>query len=330
MDRRLTSAQLSKTKLLLLLLSTAGTSISTASPLISTQLPFTPMGYTGPLTRVFTPTNYTIVDGLFRQSSPSFNNSDGSDPLKHSFGLVDTSRERWSRFQTKIDQLNEESDKHTSYKVFFVARHGQGWHNVAESQYGSEAWNNHWSMEYGDGNITWGPDPELTPLGREQAKAVNRAWKKEIQAGVPLPSRLYSSPLSRAALTLDITWSDLLIDNGEQRPLFIEHLREVIGVHTCDQRSRKSKLAKRFPSFDFEIPFSEHDQLWSPDYQESPQQQALRIQQLLNHIFATDPSQYISITAHGGVISSFLRVVNHPKVSVPPGGMIPVVVKAVE
>ncbi|GAA5957460.1 hypothetical protein JCM3765_001150 [Sporobolomyces pararoseus] len=284
----------------------------------------------GPLTRVFTPTNYTVVDGFFHQSSSKFNDSDHYDLLKHSFGLIDTSKERWSRFQTEIDRLNEESDKHTAYKVFFVARHGQGWHNVAESKYGSEEWNKHWSMEYGDGNMTWGPDPELTPLGRQQARNINLAWKKQIQAGVPLPSKLYASPLSRAASTLEITWKDLLIENGDVTPLIVEHLREVIGVHTCDQRSRKSKIAKRFPSFDFEAPFSEHDQLWSPDFQESNQQQALRMQQLLNRIFAVDPSQYISITAHGGVISSFLRVVNHPKASVPPGGMIPVVIKAVD
>lgn len=68
---------------------------------------------------------------VFHQSSPAFNSSSPYDPLKHSFGLVDTSEERWSRFQTEIDKLNEGSDKHTSYKVFFVARHGQGWHNVS-------------------------------------------------------------------------------------------------------------------------------------------------------------------------------------------------------
>ncbi|GAA6010130.1 hypothetical protein JCM11491_005353 [Sporobolomyces phaffii] len=289
------------------------------------------MHSTGPLTRVFTPTNYTVVDGLFRQSSPDFDEDKSAfDPLKHSFGLVDTGKERWSRFQTEIDGLNERADEHTAYKVFFVARHGQGWHNVAESKYGTDKWNDHWSMEYGDGNMTWGPDPELTPLGREQARAVNAAWKKEIQAGVPLPSNLYSSPLSRAASTLEITWKDLLIDSGQARPLFFEHLREVIGVHTCDQRSRKSELAKRFPSFEFERPFSEHDQLWSPDFQESAQQQALRIQQFLNRIFATDDSQYISLTAHGGVIAAFLRAVNHRKVAVAPGGVIPVVVKAVD
>lgn len=47
-------------------------------------------------------------------------------------------------------------------------------------------------------------------------------------------------------------------------------------------------------------------------------------------IFATDPAQFVSITAHGGVIQSFLRAVNHRKVSVSTGSLIPVVVKAVE
>ncbi|GAA6061935.1 hypothetical protein JCM10212_001503 [Sporobolomyces blumeae] len=284
----------------------------------------------GPSTRVFTPTNYTVVDGLFVQSSPSFNTSAPYDLLKHSFGLVDQSKYRWSRFQVEIDRLNAEADRHTAYKVFYVARHGQGWHNVAESKYGTDAWNNRWSMEYGDANMTWGPDPSLTPLGESQARAVNRAWKRELQAGVPLPQKLYSSPLSRSAKTLELTWGDVLIENGDVTPLIVEHLREVIGVHTCDQRSRKSQLAKRFPSFEFEAPFSEHDQLWSPDFQESSQQQALRIQQLLNRIFAVDSSQYVSITAHGGVIQAFLRVVGHQKVSIPPGGFIPVVVKAVD
>ena len=61
---------------------------------------------------------------------------------------------------------------------------------------------------------------------------MNAAWKKEIQAGVPLPAKLYSSPLSRAALTLDMTWKDLLIDNGDVTPLFVEHLRCELPVLT--------------------------------------------------------------------------------------------------
>ena len=135
---------------LLLLSSSLFLSSTSASP-VDTQVSFSAPQMTGPLTRVFTPTNYTIVDGctslvppcffskrslphfnqtVFHQSSPGYNASE-YDPLKHSFGLRDTSKEKWSRFQTEIDRLNEESDSHTAYKVFFVARHGQGWHNVS-------------------------------------------------------------------------------------------------------------------------------------------------------------------------------------------------------
>lgn len=47
-------------------------------------------------------------------------------------------------------------------------------------------------------------------------------------------------------------------------------------------------------------------------------------------IFATDPSTYISITAHGGTIASLFRVVNHQLHDVPPGGFVPIVIKAVK
>ncbi|CEQ38919.1 SPOSA6832_00375 [Sporobolomyces salmonicolor] len=311
---------------------------SSASP--AAQLPLWSTGVS-PRTRTFSPTDYTAVDGFFIQSAPTFNDSDAYDPLSDSFGIIDKSPTRWNRFQDKVDRLNADSHEHAAYKVFFLARHGQGWHNVAETKYGSKAWDEYWSMQYGDDEITWGPDPVLTPLGIAQAQAVNKAWKEQLRDGVPLPQRLYSSPLSRAASTLNITWKDILIDQGEVTPLFVEHMREVMGVHTCalfgtatplssDQRSTKTHLEKVFPDFTFDVPFSEHDQLWSPDWQESPQQQALRVQQLLNRIFALDSSQYMSITAHGGFINAFFRVVGHPKVKVSPGGIVPIVVKAVE
>jgi hypothetical protein len=43
-------------------------------------------------------------------------------------GLIDSSTERWDRFQIKIEQLNAQGAlKGESYKVFFLGRHGQGW-----------------------------------------------------------------------------------------------------------------------------------------------------------------------------------------------------------
>lgn len=36
--------------------------------------------------------------------------------------------------------MNENSEENIQFKVLFLGRHGQGWHNVAESKYGTAAW----------------------------------------------------------------------------------------------------------------------------------------------------------------------------------------------
>lgn len=112
----------------------------------------------------------------------------------------------------------------TSYKLILIARHGQGYHNVAESLYGTAAWNcpsltpslpspkpdgrvaGYWSELNTDGNITWGPDSRLTPLGISQAQNVNKALKREREEGFEMPGSYYSSPLSRSASTFSISW----------------------------------------------------------------------------------------------------------------------------
>jgi len=48
---------------------------------------------------------------------------------------------QWQRFEHYVETLNERGGKHTQYKVLFLARHGEGYHNVAESYYGTPAWN---------------------------------------------------------------------------------------------------------------------------------------------------------------------------------------------
>ncbi|GAA5850180.1 hypothetical protein JCM8547_001032 [Rhodosporidiobolus lusitaniae] len=277
---------------------------------------------------------YSVVDGFFRQSSPSFPTNDPTyDPLQDSFGLIDKSSSRWKRFKRDIKRLNEDGEERTSVKVLFLARHGQGYHNVAESKYGTPAWNSYWSKLDGDGEITWGPDALLTPLGENQARAVNRAWKEQRDDDAPLPTSLYSSPLSRAASTLKITWEGVLlgvVEEGteEVKPVFKEKLREVMGVHTCDQRRDKTYLHSSYPTYSFEPGFAEEDELWSPIVRETDDELDKRIQAQLDEIFSTDNATYVSITAHGGVIGGFFRVLGHRKIAVPPGGMVPIVVQA--
>ena len=169
---------------------------------------------------------------------------------------------------------------------------------------------------------------------------------------MPLPQSLYSSPLRRAAATLDITFGDIVLSKGVRpvvslyrfsqsyrlstlsttrfntNPQIKETLRESIGLHTCDQRSSKSLIAREFPNFDFEPSFTEHDPLWDAIYQETESQEAVRLRLALNEIFATDASTFIGITAHGGVIGAMFRAIGKKRFPLNTGGFVPFVVSS--
>ena len=67
-------------------------------------------------------------------------------------------------------------------------------------------WNEFKAKEFGDDEFVWGPDPELTALGEEQAQSAKDAWIREKQEGIPLPEAMYCSPFRRAIRTCHITF----------------------------------------------------------------------------------------------------------------------------
>jgi len=92
--------------------------------------------------------NITSVPGFFAQDLPE------TDPFlfsheKSNFGLLDSFNmdlfpatpsviglelvygAPWDRFKDAIAALNRDAPEGTSYRVLFLARHGQGHHNVA-------------------------------------------------------------------------------------------------------------------------------------------------------------------------------------------------------
>ena len=54
-------------------------------------------------------------------------------------------------------------------------------------------------------------DPQLTPLGEQQAQEAHAAWDKERCFGIPLPEKLYTSPLRRAIRTHQVTFDDTIL-----------------------------------------------------------------------------------------------------------------------
>jgi broad specificity phosphatase PhoE len=57
-------------------------------------------------------------------------------------------------------------------------------------------------------------------LGKDQAKAAHDAWKRECDFDIPLPEKLYSSPLTRAIHTNKITFDSIIPKS--QRTMIIE------------------------------------------------------------------------------------------------------------
>ncbi|KAF1937635.1 phosphoglycerate mutase-like protein [Clathrospora elynae] len=286
---------------------------------------------------------YTVLKGYFLQSEESTDDTK-FDFRKQNFGLIDREyhgdgegggqgkgeeQQPWQRFEKQARRLaGAAKEKGESVKVLFLGRHGQGYHNVAETKYGTKAWDCYWSALNGADGITWA-DANLTAAGQQQARDVNTLWAEQLPLGIPPPETYYTSPLTRTIETADLSFRGLHLPNGrEYKPLVKELLREALGVHTCDRRSTKSHIENTFPHVAFEAGFSGPDTLWEPDYREPRSARAYRLARLLDDVFATDDNVFLSLTSHSGAIGSILEVTGHRSFALETGGVIPVFVRA--
>ena len=263
--------------------------------------------------------NYTTVTGYFLQDEPS---TDASifNFMTTNFGLInrtypaDTTLHshhnltQWQRFNHQVTQLNREAPRGTEYKLLYMGRHGDGYHNDAQAYYGTPAWNCYYSELDGNSTVTWS-DAHLSPLGVTQALAVNEFWASEIKdQKIPTPQSYYTSPLTRCLQTANYTFNGLdLPARYPFIPEVKEYFREGISGHTCDRRSSETYIHDLFPSYKIEPGFTQDDELWVALHGETSTDQDVRSKRVLDSVFSTDGSTYISVTSHSGEIASLLR-----------------------
>ncbi|KAL9004934.1 MAG: hypothetical protein Q9188_002253 [Gyalolechia gomerana] len=282
---------------------------------------------------------YTTLSGYFLQDDPSTIAED-FDFISKNFGLINrdyssdipgetTLETQCRRFEREVGRLNAEAGEGVWYKVLYIGRHGQGFHNVAEQRYGREEWDRYYASLEGDSHGQWS-DAHLTETGIQQALSVNAFWKRQIaEAKTPAPEKYYTSPLYRCLETANLTFTGLdLPPDRPYNPVVKELLREANGVHTCDRRSSLSFLRSSFPNFSFEPGFQEHDGLWTASHRETDAELDVRMKELLDDIFSSDRSTFVSFTSHSGAICSLLRALGHREFSLVTGGVIPVLVRA--
>lgn len=267
---------------------------------------------------------YSAVPGFFKQSIWGANVTE-IGPVPKRFGLIDGHDKYWRSFREKIKKMNKKSGKDTTYKVLFLGRHGEGFHNLGLNYYGEEEWDRKWGRLTGNGTITWGPDAKLTPNGIEQAKRVNALWKDEMHngGGIPLPTALFVSPLRRTLYTLNESFAGVV---DCPPPLIVENLRDAYGLRTSDWRHNKTWIHERFPGFEFEEWFTERDELWEEGKREPTEHVQERVKDVLDRIFTLSDT-YLALVAHDKVISATFNLTGHPDYDLPTGGVIPLVIK---
>ncbi|KAM3540267.1 hypothetical protein ARSEF1564_006832 [Beauveria bassiana] len=119
----------------------------------------------------------------------------------------------WARFVNHVQALNRESPDNVSYKIMFLTRHGQGFHNAMKDKAaaGETCDENH-----GDDAEAQCFDALLTDAGIAQADALGAEWLAT--AGLPVPQSHYASPLTRCLQTAERYLQPLMSVPGDEAP----------------------------------------------------------------------------------------------------------------
>ncbi|RLV90560.1 Phosphomutase-like protein 3 [Spathaspora sp. JA1] len=250
----------------------------------------------------------------FITTTDYFIQSDPNEPYQSiaNFGL----KPEWN-----WDSLIEQVKSLPNHKLFLLQRHGEGYHNIAPTNYSRHDWNCNWQLKSGNGEIEW-EDARLTSVGQGQITSLRKQISLTKQ--FPQPQAFYVSPLRRTLETWDLTWRQ---PNQSPLPMIKELARETYGIGTESKRHNKTYIETNYPGFIFELGFSEIDNLWNPDFHESEQHRNYRSGKLLQELFNENEENYvISLVAHSGLIKSILQVIDHRKWPMHTGELIPVVI----
>ncbi|CAG7558873.1 unnamed protein product [Fusarium equiseti] len=284
---------------------------------------------------------YTSVEGFFKQDDPATEPST-FDYVDWNFGLLNRTyptdpknprkgyKTQWERFEQYVKHLNRNASRDkTRYKVLVMGRHGEGWHNAAESYYGKAAWNCYWGVQSGNATATW-EDPLLTPAGLSECYKANAYFKSRYESeGMPFFESYYASPLARCMQTAHYTFDGIkLPKNKPFVPIVKELLREGISIRTCDHRGNKTYIESFTPKVKFEKGFAFEDPFWTGVKGETGEHQLERSKEVLDDIFTSDNNVWLSISSHSGEITKLLEALNHRPFRLATGQIIPVLVRA--
>jgi hypothetical protein len=191
---------------------------SSTSPTASSYITYTPVpGYFLQDTESTDPTNFDYALYNFGLINQTYNSSLPSPGLT-----------QWQRFAHELSRLQSAAPSSTSYKLIFMARHGEGNHNAMESYVGTPAWNCYWALLEGANSSFIYADAPVTEDGVEQAVKAREYWRSRIaEEKIPYVESYYSSPMRRCLETAELTFGELELPRSHAfKPVVKEGLRE--------------------------------------------------------------------------------------------------------
>ncbi|KAM3510544.1 hypothetical protein MY11210_005797 [Beauveria gryllotalpidicola] len=204
-------------------------------------------------------------------------------PRAYPSDAANSDKPPWARFVEHVHALNREAPDNVSYKIMFLTRHGQGFHNVLKDK--AAAGETCDDENHGDDAEARCFDALLTDVGLAQADALGAQWRAT--AGLPVPQSHYASPLTRCLQTAE-RYLQLRMSAAprRRRPTIIkEGLRERWTTHTANMRRSRAWIAARWPACDIEDGFSEEDLLGTTVRAETETENRERVMRALEDVF---------------------------------------------
>ncbi|KAL8010619.1 putative histidine phosphatase superfamily, clade-1 [Plasmopara halstedii] len=255
-----------------------------------------------------TSSHYRYVPGYFLQGLPD-------QPVPPSYpphmGLLDG--KKWQDVQA---ELAVERPGGAQVKLVVFLRHGEGIHNVAMEKYGGEAWNAYYTK------LPEFIDSPLTDKGIQQAENASTILNTEISEGLLL-NHVLVSPLERALRTFTVAYQN---QSANINHFSLELPREMLGIHTCDQRRKISEKRLQYPQLEFCGFESDEDLLWTPNYRESDAEIDIRATKFLDTIFNL-PSKNVGVVSHSVFGASLLRVIGHRAYTIGTAEFLPLLIE---
>jgi len=284
---------------------------------------------------------HTHLAENFLQLSSVTSNYFESDPegkLLRRFGL--SNHFTWDQLWEGIDDLNANAQGATFYKLFFLGRHGHNEHDL------KKALTKRYREATGDKdgpvpvNYYDGFDAALSQKGCIQAALVRDVWDSarcEHPVGIGLPQLSFCSPMRRALTTNTITFSKELSVKDPPTPkmttLVVENCRERMYTDNSENRHPKGWISEMFSNYQIEDGFTEKDELWKSDLEETFPHFRARARDVLDRIFAPENAsvKFVSITAHHEWSAMIMEVLGQPGAldgfRLGEGGVLPVIVQ---